>query len=270
MGEQGARKKIALFVDSENVSHKLIGEILKELNTMGEVCVKKAYGDWRREAMRGWDEILNSHSIEPIHIITGNVGKSNSSDIRIAIDVMHTLYEGKMECIALVTSDSDFAPLAQEIRTKGIESIGFGEQKSRDDLRNAFSYFHELSLNKEKNKENKAQSNKLVSGKTQNQEAENLEILRKAIVENLDETGWVNLSQLGNYLKNECKITPSDYKRETWGKVLAMFPNDFVMKKEQNSSYVSLRKNSQTMKNLEKNPFSEKYKKICSFFGFSH
>lgn len=278
MAEQGARKKIALFIDSENVSYKLIGEILKELNAMGEVCVKKAYGDWRREAMRGWDEILNSYSIEPIHIITGNSSKSNSSDIRIAIDVMHTLYEGKMECIALATSDSDFAPLAQEIRTKGIESIGFGEQKSRDDLRNAFSHFYELTPKKEKPKpvSSKPQEakpstpSKPALSKT-TQEVQNLDILKKAIIANLEENGWASLSKVGSYLRNECKIAPSHYQRATWSKVFSMFPDDFALKNEDTLSYVSLKKYSKsTSTHSEKNLFAEKYKRICNFFGFSH
>ncbi|RDU69589.1 NYN domain-containing protein [Helicobacter cholecystus] len=263
MIEQGVRKKIALFIDSENISYKLIEKILKELNAMGEVCVKKAYGDWRRDAMRGWDEILNCHSIEPIHIITGNSNKSNSSDIRLTIDVMHTLYEGKMECIALATSDSDFAPLAQEIRTKGVESIGFGEQKSRDDLRNAFSHFYELYLNKEKSK---MIQNKEAQKPYKNKDIENIEILKRAIIANLNKSGWASLSQVGSYLKKEYRITPADYKRATWSKVFTMFPDDFALKNENSFSFVSLKKYSKSTKH----PISEKYKKICNFFGFSH
>ena len=267
MAEQSVRKKIALFIDSENISYKLLSDIFKHLDEMGEVCVKKAYGDWRKEAMRGWDEILNRYSIEPIHIITGNANKSNSSDIRIAIDVMHTLYEGKMECIALATSDSDFAPLAQEIRTKGVESMGFGEQKSREDLRNAFSSFYELATNKEKNIE----KNKVgKEGKKIEEPKKEIEILQEAVVANLDCNGWARLSQVGNYLKNQNKKKPSDYGRSTWVKVFSQYASDFSTRYEGSIVFVSLKKSLNQNTTQETSPFLTRYKKICNFFGFTH
>lgn len=265
MSSEKTRKKIALFIDSENVSYKFLEDIFKHLDEMGEVCVKKAYGDWRREAMRGWDEVLRRYSIEPIHIITGSVSKSNSSDIRIAIDVMHTLYEGKMECIALATSDSDFAPLAQEIRTKGVESIGFGEQKSREDLRNAFSRFYELVSNKkiENEKKNPVQDIKDI-------ENSELQILKDAVGENLESNGWARLSMVGSHLRNQYKKTPAHYGRANWIKVFSQYPLHFSTRYEGTIAFVSLKKQQLQEKQIEENLFVEKCKKICNFFGFTH
>lgn len=205
MRESNEKKKVALFIDSENISHKRIDEILQKLVDFGEVCIKKAYGDWRRENMRGWDEILSKYSIEPIHIITGSVSKSNSSDIKIAIDVMNVLYGGNMNCIALVTSDSDFAPLAQEIRTRGIQAIGFGEGKSRDDLRNAFTSFEEVG--KQEVKEDLSANRYLIN------------LLKNAVESTMDDEGKSMVSRVGLWLKEHYFKTASSYGRDTWGEV---------------------------------------------------
>lgn len=265
MSEKVPRKKIALFIDSENISYKFLEHIFKYLDEMGEVCIKKAYGDWRKESMRGWDEVLKRYCIEPIHIITGNLTKNNSSDIRIAIDVMHTLYEGKMECIALATSDSDFAHLAQEIRTKGVESIGFGEQKSREDLKNSFSSFYELVSQKTKNK--------ITHEQKRDPKTMDIEILKKAVVDNFVLDGyWANLSQVGAYLKEHHGLTPRDYKRANWSKVFKQYDDDFIFKLQGSIFYVSLKEHQQPLQSdeLHSNFLTHRYRKICSFFGFTH
>lgn len=207
------KKKVALFIDSENISYKRIDEILQKLLDFGEVCIKKAYGDWRKESMRGWDEILSKYSIEPIHIITGNVSKSNSSDIKIAIDVMNVLYGGSMNCIALATSDSDFAPLAQEIRTRGIQAIGFGEEKSRDDLRNAFTSFEEVG---KRGVEEDLNSNHYL-----------INLLKSAVESTMDDEGKSMVSRVGLWLKEHYFKTASSYGRDTWGEVFKALEDVF-------------------------------------------
>ncbi|ANV98486.1 hypothetical protein BBW65_06600 [Helicobacter enhydrae] len=201
----GGKKKVALFIDSENISYRLISEVIKRLEDFGEICIKKAYGDWRRSELRGWDEVLQKYSIEPIHIVTGSGNKSNSSDIKIAIDVMNVLYSDRMHCIALATSDSDFAPLAQEIRTRGLQAVGFGESKSRDSLRNAFSSFEEVGV--EDRKIDLSANHYLMS------------ILRSAVEVTMNDEGKSLVSRVGLWLKEQYFKTASSYGKETWGEV---------------------------------------------------
>lgn len=197
-------KKVALFIDSENISFRLIGEVLERLGDMGEICIKKAYGDWRKDGLRGWDSVLSEYSIEPVHIITGNGIKTNSSDIKIAIDVMNTLYAERMDCIALATSDSDFAPLAQEIRKRGVIAIGFGEVKSRKALRNAFTSFEEVG----REKQEELSSNRYL-----------INLLRMAIESTANDEGKSMVSRVGLWIKEHYFKTASSYGRETWGEV---------------------------------------------------
>ncbi|MCE3046853.1 NYN domain-containing protein [Helicobacter kayseriensis] len=205
-------KKVALFIDSENISHRLISEVMERLEGFGEICIKKAYGDWRKNDLRGWDEWLSKYSIEPVHLITGNGIKTNSSDIKIAIDVMNTLFSERMDCIALVTSDSDFAPLAQEIRTRGIVSIGFGEAKSRESLRNAFTSFEEVGRDKEED----LSSNRYL-----------INLLRQATESTMGEDGKSMVSRVGIWLKDHYYKSASSYGRETWGEVFRALDEHF-------------------------------------------
>lgn len=34
-------KRVALFIDSENISHRLIAEVMERLENFGEICIKK-------------------------------------------------------------------------------------------------------------------------------------------------------------------------------------------------------------------------------------
>lgn len=205
-------KRVALFIDSENISHRLIAEVMERLENFGEICIKKAYGDWRRDNLKAWDECLSQYSIEPVHLITGNGNKTNSSDIKIAIDVMNTLFAERMDCIALATSDSDFAPLAQEIRTRGIVAIGFGEAKSRDALRNAFTSFEELG----KEEMEDLSSNRVL-----------INLLKQAIESSMGDDGKSMVSRVGIWIKEHYFKTASSYGRETWGEVFRALDDFF-------------------------------------------
>lgn len=48
----------------------------------------------------------------------------------MAIDAMDLVYTEKVNCFALVTSDSDFTPLVMKLLGKGKQVIGFGESKT--------------------------------------------------------------------------------------------------------------------------------------------
>lgn len=206
------RRKIALFIDSENISHRLIGEVMERLEGFGEICIKKAYGDWRNEALRGWDEWLSKYSIEPVHLITGSGWKTNSSDIKIAIDVMNTLFSERMDCVALATSDSDFAPLAQEIQARGIVAIGFGEAKSRDCLKKAFSSFEEVG---EEAKQDLRSNQALIN------------LLIDAVDDTMGRDGKAMVSDVGNLLKRCYFKNASSYDRKTWGEVFRALSDYF-------------------------------------------
>ena len=218
MDTTSENKKIALFIDCENISYKLCDEIMKRLNEIGEVCIRKAYGDWRKEALHSWVGLLLQYSIEPIQILTGNRqddgdrrGK-NSSDIKLTIDVVNTLYSRNIDYIALATSDSDFAPLAQEIRKWAIPAIGFGTKNARDELKQSFNSYDELD------EQHTLSANKAL-----------IKLLHKAIEQNQDRESYALVSRIGNWIKENYYKSASSYGEESWGDIFKQLKNEFEL-----------------------------------------
>lgn len=219
-------KKIALFIDCENIASKWAEKIFESLLDIGDVCIKKAYGDWRETSLKPWDKMLNVYAIEPVHIITGNHNKKtirggkNSCDIKLSIDVMNCLYDGLVDCIAIASSDSDFAPLAQEIRKRGVQAIGFGEMKSRQEYQKAFTSFEFLfdsTLEIEKSlKQNKAL----------------IRMLKKAIDETSDGSGKSSLGSIGSWIRNNYSQSAKSYGKNTWGEIFKVLKDEFEITRQ--------------------------------------
>lgn len=60
------RKRIALLIDCDNVSHNSIEGALEELAKYGMVNVRHAHGDWNNPSLSGWIDRLHSHAIRPM------------------------------------------------------------------------------------------------------------------------------------------------------------------------------------------------------------
>ncbi len=122
-------KKIALLIDCDNVSHNAIDGVLNELAKYGIVNIRKAYGNWKLSQLQGWEQKLHPYAIIPVQQFAYTTGK-NATDAAMIIDAMDLLYGHDLDGFALMTSDSDFTPLAMRILTSGLKVYGFGEKKT--------------------------------------------------------------------------------------------------------------------------------------------
>ena len=120
---------LALLIDGDNVSPRIISGLLAEIANYGTASVKRIYGDWTKPNLKGWKECLLEHSIQPIQQFAYSKGK-NATDGAMIIDAMDLLYTGRFSGFCIVSSDSDFARLASRIREQGITVYGFGERKT--------------------------------------------------------------------------------------------------------------------------------------------
>lgn len=57
---------LALLIDGDNASPKIIGGLLAEIANYGTASVKRIYGDWTKPNLNGWKECLLEHSIQPV------------------------------------------------------------------------------------------------------------------------------------------------------------------------------------------------------------
>lgn len=133
-------KIIALLIDSDNISSDYFSIILDELSQYGKVTYRRLYGDFTSPQANGWKQALLDYSIEQIQQVAFTKGK-NATDSKMIIDAMDILYQGKVDCFCLATSDSDFTNLAMRFRNDNLVVIGAGEQKTPISFRNACDRF---------------------------------------------------------------------------------------------------------------------------------
>lgn len=126
--------KLAVLIDADNVSHRIVERLFEEIATIGEASVRRIYGDFSGTRLKSWAELLAQHAIIPNQNFANTVGK-NASDIALVIDAMDLLHMGRFDGFCLVSSDSDFTRLAMRIREQGVDVFGFGEQKTPESFR---------------------------------------------------------------------------------------------------------------------------------------
>ncbi len=131
---------IALLIDADNSPAAKIDEILDELAKHGEINIRRAYGNWKNPALKGWEAVLHEYAIQPIQQFAYTKGK-NATDAAMIIDAMDLLYTHKLSGFCLASSDSDFTPLVMRIRANGLKVFGFGERKTPNPFVNACSRF---------------------------------------------------------------------------------------------------------------------------------
>ena len=126
-GEQEAN--VALLIDADNASPDHLDEVLLVLGELGTINIRRAYGNWAKASLKGWGNLTGTHSIVPMQQFDVVKGKS-ATDMRMTIDAMDLLYRGNVDAFGIMSSDSDFLPLAQRLREDGLDVYGFGTTKT--------------------------------------------------------------------------------------------------------------------------------------------
>lgn len=122
---------IAVLIDADNTSAKSISDVLQKIAKLGSIGCKKAFGDWSCAHLQSWQPELLTHVIDPIQQFAFIKGK-NATDIAMVIEAMDLLHRQEFDGFCLVSSDSDFTPLAIRIRQNKVKAIGFGKRDSSD------------------------------------------------------------------------------------------------------------------------------------------
>jgi uncharacterized protein (TIGR00288 family) len=188
--------RLAVLIDADNTSPKLIKEMFDELASYGTITVKRAYGDWTNPHLNGWREVLLGNAISPQQQFAYTSGK-NATDSALIIDAMDLLYSGHVEGFAIVSSDSDFTPLATRLRESGKRVIGVGQRKTPKAFVEACERFVFLEVLA---REGVATAQAMEPAKDE-QPRPIQSVLTKAMNKvNTDDEDWASLSALGNHL----------------------------------------------------------------------
>ena len=140
--EKGATEsQIAVLIDFENVGLNTIQGLFDALSDIGRIIIKRAYADW--SGSKTPREQLFELGIEPILIYRSTKSGKNSSDIRLTIDATELLFQSTVDTFVIVSSDTDFIPLINKLRSAGKVVIGAGkkETKSNNLVRSCDRYF---------------------------------------------------------------------------------------------------------------------------------
>jgi uncharacterized protein (TIGR00288 family) len=137
-------RNIALLIDADNASAAGLDAVLTVLAEFGTVNVRRAYGNWQKPALKGWSAILHRYAIEPNQQFDVAKGKS-ATDMKMTIDALDLLYGGRVHGFGIMSSDSDFMPLAVRIKQDGLPVFGFGTTNTPESFREACTRFIDVS-----------------------------------------------------------------------------------------------------------------------------
>jgi len=205
---------LALLIDGDNASPKIVAGLLAEVAKYGVASVRRIYGDWTKPNLGGWKNCLLEHSIQPIQQFAYTTGK-NATDGAMIIDAMDLLNTGRFDGFCIVSSDSDFARLAARIREQGVTVYGFGERKTPRPFVTAcdkFVYLDVLRADNEADAAPAAKAAAKASAKKTARDPQLLATLRAAINAVSDEEGWADLGAVGSHIAKQLpEFDPRNY-----------------------------------------------------------
>ncbi len=135
---------VALLIDADNASASGLDQTLTILAELGTVNVRRAYGNWSKPGLKTWIALIHDHAIEPHQQFDITKGK-NATDMKMTIDAMDLLYSNRITGFGIMSSDSDFMPIAMRIRQNGLPVYGFGTSRTPEGFRQACTRFIDLN-----------------------------------------------------------------------------------------------------------------------------
>ena len=250
--------RLAVLIDGDNAPRDCLKGIMEEIAIYGTPMIKRIYGDWASHGLSSWKTTLLENAVTPKQQFAYTTGK-NATDSAMIIDAMDILYTGKTDGYVLVSSDSDFTPLAIRLRESGMYVIGIGEEKTPKAFVQACDKFIRVEVIRDKYKKpaksaskstsktatarksttktaektDKAAANKSTAKKPAEKAApaetkppvpeDIINLIADSIADLADDDGWIDMSNLGNLIiKKQPDFDPRTYG---FGKLSNMLKN---------------------------------------------
>lgn len=215
---------IALLIDADNASPDHLDEVLLVLGELGTINIRRAYGNWSKPALKRWGTLTGLHSIVPMQQFDIVKGKS-VTDMRMTIEAMDLLYRGHVDGFGLMTSDSDFLPLAQRIREDGLPVYGFGTTKTPMSFQQACTRFFDVAALEEASGDDALEAPPAAAGRRA-VDAELLQVLGSAYkASKRDDEGYTSLSELGQRAKAVSSFAVRNYGFNRLTDLIKAVPN---------------------------------------------
>lgn len=243
--------RLAVLIDGDNAPRDCLKSVMEEIAIYGTPMIKRIYGDWASQNVASWKTTLLENAVTPKQQFAYTIGK-NATDSAMIIDAMDILYAGKTDGFVLVSSDSDFTPLAIRLRESGMYVIGIGEEKTPKAFVQACDKFIRVEVIRDRYrksdtpkpektsaaKKSAVSGNGNASAKTEKPAAKPakkpedkkppvpesiIELIADSIDDLADDDGFIDLSNLGNLIiKKQPDFDPRNYG---FGKLSNMLKN---------------------------------------------
>ena len=203
---------------------------------LGTVNIRRAYGNWRKQALKGWVDILHKYGIEPQQQFDLTRGK-NATDMKITIDAMDLLYSRRVDGFGIMSSDSDFMPLAMRIRQDGLPVYGFGGAKTPEAFRQACTRFIDVNALIKAEKGSRKEGGPSKESNVLDKEL--LDLLFDAYAASKrDDKGYANLSEVGQRAGNRSSFDTRNYGFARLTDLIETIPNFSVERRGNGQSFV--------------------------------
>ena len=227
---------VALLIDADNASPQSIDPVLTVLAELGTVNIRRVYGNWRKQSLKGWADMTLRHGIEPYQQFDITKGK-NATDMKMTVDAMDLLFHGRVTGFGILSSDSDFMPLAMRIRQDGLPVYGFGGAKTPEAFRQACTRFIDVNALIKAEKDTPKEGGPSKASNVLDQDL--LDLLFDAYAASKrDDKGYANLSEVGQRAGNRSSFDTRNYGFARLTDLIETIPNFSVERRGNGQSFV--------------------------------
>ena len=227
-------KNIALLIDADNASHAGIDPVLTVLAELGQVNIRRAYGNWAKPALSKWNQITHRYGLQPMQQFDLTKGK-NATDMAMTIDAVDLLYRGKVDGFGIMSSDSDFTPLVTRLRQDGLIVYGFGSAKAPEAFKTACTRYIDVD---QLIRTNDAEEDAPPSESRQI-DRELIELLGDAWkAAKRDEDGFARLQEIGQIAGNRSSFDVRNYGFKRLSDLMRAAGDNFKLERRENQLYV--------------------------------
>jgi uncharacterized LabA/DUF88 family protein len=221
-----SQAKLAVLIDADNTQSSIIEGLLNEVSKYGVASIKRIYGDWTSTNLRSWKDKLLEYAIQPIQQFSYTTGK-NATDSAMIIDAMDLLYAEKLDGFCIVSSDSDFTRLAARLRESGLTVYGFGEKKTPRAFVSVCDKFIYTEILRETQEETEDEDTRPTAKPKKEFKVDRklLKLLRDAVDDIAEESGWAYLGGVGQKINNRsADFDPRNYGFKKLGDMFRAIP----------------------------------------------
>ncbi|MEE4200560.1 NYN domain-containing protein [Erythrobacter sp.] len=230
-------KNIALLIDADNTMHQGIDPVLTVMAELGQVNIRRAYGNFAKDNLSPWAAISNKYGIRPQQQFDVSKGK-NATDMAMVIDAIDLLYQGKVDGFGIMTSDSDFTPLVTRLRQDGLIVYGFGEAKTPQAFKAACTRFIDIKKLIATNEADQSNANRRAPKPKEAVDDDLHELITSAYSEAKKEEGFARLSQVGQIAGNRSSFDVRNYGFQSLKELVESLGNFRLEYRDDNQVYV--------------------------------